>query len=226
MTNKLVVVDFAGTLIKNEVIQEANKLRANTIKRSLPTKDEHANEQTLYKNNQEALQAITGLNKNITATSITYEDKTLTAQETHNTIATTLFQLGLYEQAHKQQKNIYAPNILQALKTIKERGYELAIVSGVRTDIITGVLTITGEENLFDYVHGQPPQLGISNTSHLRTLASKAKIAYVIGDKTSDLEPAAQQGATTILVSWGTPTGDEKPDYTANDADELINIIT
>lgn len=222
---KIILVDFAGTLIKHEVIQEANQLRANVIKRSLPTKEEHANEQTLYKNNQEAIQAITGLTKNITATSITYEDKEQSAQETHNQIATTLFQLGLYEQANKQQKNIYAPGILQALKQAKKKGYELAIASGVRTDIINGVLAITGEENLFDYVQGQPPQLGISNESHLRTLASKGRIFYVIGDKQSDLEPAKEYEATTIFVTWGTPTGNEKADYTIQEAKELQDII-
>lgn len=222
---KIILVDFAGTLIKHEVIQEANKLRASVIKRKLPSKEEHADEQTLYKNNREALQAITGLTKNITATSITYEQKTQSAQDTHNQLSTSLFQLGLYEQANKQQKNIYAPGILQALKQAKKNGYELAIASGVRTDIITGVLAITGEEHLFDYVQGQPPQLGISNESQLRTIASKGKIAYVIGDKQSDLAPAKEHQATTIFVTWGTPTGDEQADYTIQEASELTKII-
>lgn len=223
--SKLLVIDFAGTLIKQEVIQEANKLRADVLNKTLPTSDEHAHEQQLYKNNQEALQAITGLDKNITATAITLEEKTLSADETHNAIATTLFQLGLYEQANKQQTNIYTQGILPALTKAKAAGYELAITSGVRTDIITGVLAITNQQHLFTHVHGQPPQLGISNESHLRVLASKGTISYVLGDKQSDLTPAKKHAATTIHAAWGATTGDEEADYTITDANQLIDLL-
>ncbi|MFT4250136.1 MAG: HAD family hydrolase [Candidatus Woesearchaeota archaeon] len=225
---KVVVIDFAGTLIREEALHEANMFRSNVLQRSLPTTHEHAHEEELYSNNQQRVEKLTGITAehNILYTYVTGRQTTLTGEEIQNQIATTLFQIGMYETAKKHKENVFVEGILDVLYELKRRGYSLAIMSGVRTDIISGVLEMTETSDLFEYVLGQPPQLGITNKELLTALQEEADIQYVIGDKSTDLQPAKELEATSIFVTWGTPRGDEEADHTINKPEELLNIIT
>lgn len=222
----IIVVDFGGTLVQQDIISEANKLRSKVINRELPTRDEHAHNKALYKNNQEALQQLTGLTETILYRTNTHEDIPLTADQIYNHINTTLFQIGLYEQAHKHGHDIYQDGILAALTHAKSQGYELAIVSGVRTDIISGILAIT-QVDIFDHIIGQPPILGVSQSSQLKELASRGKIVYVIGDEENDLQ-TLHPTTKKIFVQWGVATGGEEQqaDYSVQKAHQLQEIFS
>lgn len=225
----LIVVDFAGTLIKNEIIQEANTTRSRLLDHAQPTAEEHAHEEKLYKRNRASVQELTGLQEDdhLLYRTATHEDTTISGAQAQNMISTTLFQIGMYAAAKKHGRAIATDGLLEELQRLKEAGYELAIASGVRTDIITGMLAIA-EIDLFDHVIGQPPTLGVSNDAQLRELASRGKLAYVIGDKTTDLEPAKKHGATAVWATWGTPRGGEEEvaDHTIENPRELRDVIT
>ncbi len=227
--NGILLIDFAGTLIRNEMIQQANTLRANILQKAAPTTQEHAQEQTLYANNREALKQLTGLSneEHIRYTTNEYQQLIINGEDVHNQIATTLFQLGMYIVANENKQDIYVSGMIGTLEELKKRGHILAISSGVRTDIISGVLAITGQTELFSHILGQPPRLGISNETHLRELQSKGKILYAIGDKYSDLEPAKKYGVETVYVTWGTPTGEEETiaNHTVQQPEELLDIL-
>ena len=61
MPQRIVALDFAGTLIRAAVIEEANKFRAKILKRSLPKAEEHAHPDTLYQVNREFVELLTGI---------------------------------------------------------------------------------------------------------------------------------------------------------------------
>lgn len=230
MKERIVLVDFAGTLVKAEIIEEANVFRAEVLQRSLPTKEEHSNPETFYKINREFVENLVGLKADA---KIRYRENDLkfmdlTGEQVQNQISTNLFQIGMYMAAKKHGKNIAPEGLIEQLERIKNLGYKLAIVSGVRTDIISGMLQIAGINVEFDYIYGQPPVLGIENQEcDVGELQTKGAIVYSLGDKLSDLQRGNVKGCKSIFVKWGHPCGGEEEiaDYVINHPKELENII-
>jgi len=229
--DKIVLVDFAGTLVKAEIIEEANELRANILKKALPTKEHHANPEEFYKINRDFVEKLTGLKSNWT---IRYRENDLRFMElagegVQNQISTNLFQIGMYMAAKKHGKDIFPKGFVEQLERIKKLGYKLAIVSGVRTDIVSGMLQIAGlNPKFFDYLYGQPPILGLENQDvDIKELQKKGKIVYSIADKLSDLERTKLDGCKLIHVKWGHSAGGEEEfaDYTIDKPEELLKII-
>ncbi len=230
MAEKIVIIDFAGTLIKAEMIEEANSLRTKILQKSLPTKEHHADPEALYKVNREFVEKLTGLRADA---NIKYRENDLrfmdlTGKDVQNQISTTLFQIGMYMVAKKYGQDIVPAGLIQQLQRMKQSGYKLAIVSGVRTDIISGMLRIAGIPVAFDYIYGQPPKLGVGNQkADIKELQSKGKIMFVIGDKLSDLERGTIDGCKSIFVQWGHSSGGEEEiaDYTIAHPQELNDLI-
>ena len=229
MADKIIIVDFAGTLIKGEIIEEANKFRAELLQRGLPPKDEHANPEELYKVNREFVENLTGITKDmiIRYRKNDFKDMELGGEGCQNQISTNLFQIGMYMAAKKYGLNIIPEGLIEQLQRIRDAGYKLAIVSGVRTDIISGMLQIAGMPFEFDYIYGQPPILGVNEAADIKKLSLCGEIVYLLGDKISDLERVEGTGAKSIFVKWGHPAGGEEEyaDYSIEKPEELAEII-
>lgn len=89
-------------------------------------------------------------------------------------------------------------------------------------------LQIAGIPFEFDYIYGQPPNLGVENQeADVEELKSKGTIEYSLGDKLSDLERGKIDGCKSIFVRWGHPSGGEEEfaDYSINNPKELEDII-
>ena len=227
MPEKIVLVDFAGTLVKAEMIEEANIFRADVLQKSLPTKEQHADPESFYKVNREFVERLIGLKSDA---KVRYRENDLdfmelSGEDVQNQISTNLFQIGMYMVAKKYGKDMVPEGLIEQLQRVKDLGYKLAIVSGVRTDIISGMLQIAGIPFEFDYIYGQPPILGMENQEEdIKELQTKGTLEYVLGDKLSDLQRGAKK---SIFVTWGHPAGGEKEyaDYTISKPKELEKII-
>ena len=227
---KIIIVDFAGTLIKAEMIEEANVFRAKILERELPTKQEHAHAESFYAKNREFVEKLTGISSSMKMryreNSLEFMD--LSGTDVQNQIASNLFQIGMYMMAKKHGLAMIPNGLIQQLQRCKRLGYRLAIVSGVRTDIISGVLQIAQVPIDFDYIYGQPPKLGLEDQEpDVHDLTKKGNIIYCLGDKKSDLERVKGTGAKTIFVTWGHAEGGEAEiaDYVIENAEELEKII-
>ena len=220
-----IIIDFAGTLIRKEIIEEANVFRSKILQRSFPTKKEHAHPKQLYKINNQFVEKLTGLKKRmrIDFTENDGDEITLTGEEIQTQIATNLFQIGMFMAAKKYGKRILPAGLLGELQRLQKKGYSFVIISGVRTDIISGVLQIAKIPITFD-IYGQPPILGRTNTESLKKIK---KAAFVIGDKMNDLQLAKKVGANSIFVTWGHPEGGEEKeaDFSIRKAVDLKKII-
>lgn len=229
MVDKIVIIDFAGTLIKAEIIDEANEFRAELLRRGLPLKDEHANPEELYKINREFVENLTGITKDmkIRYRKNDFEVMELSGEDCQNQISTSLFQIGMYMAAKKYGKTIVPEGLIGQLQRIRDAGYKIVIFSGVRTDIISGMLQIAGIHFEFDGIYGQPPILGTDEEKDLKELSLSGEIAYLLGDKISDLERVKGTGAKSIFVKWGHPAGGEEEyaDYSIEKPEELEGII-
>jgi phosphoglycolate phosphatase-like HAD superfamily hydrolase len=229
VVDKIVVFDFAGTLIRADIIEEANNFRSKVLDRSLPARKEHSKPEELYKANNEFVQKLTGLRKDM---KINYRENNLEFMNINggtyqNQVSTNLFQIGMWMAAKKHGKDIMPTGMIEQLQRIKKLGYKLAIVSGIRNDTISGMLQIAGIAVDFDYIYAQPPVLGVSNEENLKELKTKGKLMFVLGDKLNDLEAAKKLGAKTIFVTWGHASGGEKEfaDYTIDGPKDFERII-
>lgn len=224
----IIALDFAGTLIKPEIVEEANEFRTAILNRNTPSRDEHAHPEALYKINNEYVEKLTGITKDmqILYRENTLEEISLSGAQVQTQIMTNLFQMGMYMTAKKHKKGIFPDNLLNVLKKL-QKTYDLVIVTGIRTDIVAGMLAIVRCPIQFASIYGQPPILGVSNEKHLQKLSNKDNVLYVIGDKLSDLEPAKKINASTIYVAWGHASGGEEQfaDYTVRNPSELLQIL-
>jgi phosphoglycolate phosphatase-like HAD superfamily hydrolase len=230
MAEKIILIDFAGTLVKAEIIEEANVFRAKVLQKSLPKKEEHADPEIFYKINRKFVEKLTGLK---TDAKVKYRKNDLdfmelSGEDIQNQISTNLFQIGMFLVAKTYKQSIVPEGLIEQLQRIKYLGYKLAIISGVRTDIISGMLQIAEIPFEFDYIYGQPPKLGVKNQeADVKELRKKGLIKYSLGDKLSDLERGKIEDCKSIFVTWGHPSGGEEEiaDYTIAHPNELKLII-
>jgi len=230
---KIIVIDFSGTLIKSFVVEEANLKRYEILGIPKPSKEEHRKLHSTkehYNIIRKYIAEAYGINDEMKIVFVQNHggEIELSGRDVKTMIMTDLFRNAMYLVAKEHGKKIYADGILETLKLIQKRGFKLAIVSGIRKDIITGMLAITNCPVKFDYIYGQDPVLSRDDNDLLdKGLAKHGKISYIIGDKLDDLKPARKLGAKTIFVTWGHASGGEKDfaDYSISNPSELGNII-
>ncbi len=228
---KIVAIDFSGTLILPFVAEKANLKRYDILGIAKPSEAEHKvlhGTKDHYRIIKDHIAKKLGVTENMR---IQYAQKdgtvlNLKGKEVQTLIMTDLFRDGMYAIAREKGLNIFAPGILEALAKICKK-HKLAIVSGIRTDIISGMLAITNCRVKFDYILGEDPFLGGNNDKMLQELLLKGKIEFIIGDKFDDLRPARKLGAKAIFVTWGHPTGGEEKiaNFVVKDAREIEKII-
>ncbi len=178
MKNKIVAIDFSGTLIKSFVAEQSNLKRYSTFGIPKPSEKEHKKLHGTKKHYdiiKEYISKEFGMKDDMKIPTIQDYGKEIvySGSDVKTKIMTDSFRNGMYFIANRYGKNIYANGILDSLKVIQGRGYKLAIVSGIRKDIITGMLAITKCPIKFDYIFGQDSVLSRDDNLELQKLLSK-----------------------------------------------------
>ena len=222
----VIVVDFSGTLIKPSVVEDANLKRLDILGIAHPSEEEHKKQHATKEHYEEIKQRISekyGISDDMKISYVqNHGEKTgLTGKEMQTMIMTDLFRDAMYEVVKEQGKDIFREGMVEVLE---ELDHKLIIVSGIRTDIITGMLAIAGCDIPFE-VYGQDPVLSRDNNE--KQIEALGKIDFIIGDKENDLTPGKKVGAKTIFFKGGHPTGGEEEiaDFTIEKAEELKEII-
>ncbi len=234
MADKIVVVDFSGTLTLPFVAEEAHLIRCDMIGLKRPAPEEHKRQhgtKAHYDIIKEHLAKKMGVSDGMKFKYVQNYGKEieLSGRDVKTIIMTDLFRDANYLIAAEKGLKMFPDGMLDALKAVQKKGFKLAIVSGTRTDIITGIFAITKFPVKFDYILGQDPALTRDDTAKLlEELSKKGQIMWIIGDKLSDLEPAKKYNAKTIFVKWGHPTGGEEKfaDFSISDAREIEKLIS
>ncbi|WP_281975979.1 pyrophosphatase PpaX [Halobacillus litoralis] len=123
--------------------------------------------------------------------------------------------------------------VVETIKTLKEQGYRLGIVTTKMRNTVQMGLELTGLDGLFETVitlddvkNAKPhPEPIVKALSHLDSQASEA---LMVGDNTHDIEAGQNAGTKTAGVAW-TIKGREvldnlKPDYMLTHMSELVEI--
>ena len=233
MKDKIIAVDFGGTLVLPFVPEEANIERFKILGISKPEEAEHKKmhaTKSHYDLLRDKFEKDFGVKDNMEILYTENKGKQikLNGKEIKTSMLTDLFRICMYKVANKYKLKIFDADFIDSLKKLQKKGYKLAIVSGIRSDIITGILQVSGCDLKFDYVYGQDPILSYDdNDKQFRELSKNGKIEFIIGDKSDDFNLAKELGAKSIFVTWGHPKGGEEriADYILNKGKELLNVI-
>ncbi len=229
----IVVVDFSGTLVKPFVAEEANLNRYKVLGLTPPSEQDrkrHHGTKEHYDPLRARIGEIYGIRSDLMFRFLQSHgfEIELNGTEYETMMMTDRFRDEAFKIAKERGLNIFSDGMIDALQTVQRRGYKLAIVSGMRLDIIAGLLGITLCPLRFDFIYGQDPILSRDDNKLLtQELAKQGTIEYIIGDKMADLEPATMVGAKSIFFKGGHPTGGEEQfaDHTVARAKELEDII-
>ncbi len=120
----------------------------------------------------------------------------------------------------KQGKSVYYPGVEETLNDLKDRGYDIFVVSNGLEEYIAGLVKYSGFSELFTDLYSA----GRFNTKTKADLVAKLladypniKEAYMIGDRKSDIEAGKANNLPTIGCLFG--YGDQEE---LKDADHLV----
>ncbi|HUB94187.1 MAG TPA: HAD-IA family hydrolase [Verrucomicrobiae bacterium] len=138
---------------------------------------------------------------------------------------------GMREMDRHQGDITIFPGVADTLKTLRERGYTLYIVSSHSGKGITLFLKKYGLENDFDYIYSKAGLFG--KPKALRKL--QARFNYLsseclfIGDEVRDIEAANKANVRCVSVSWGFNTKaalqSHNPSSLIDKPEELIEVV-
>ena len=98
------------------------------------------------------------------------------------------------------------PGVVELLRTLRERGYRLAIATTKRTDMARRFVEALGLTPALDYVQGTDgfPHKPAPDVIH-RALAAlgAAEGLWMVGDTTHDIQAGKAAGLRTYAVTWG-----------------------
>ena len=159
--------------------------------------------------------------------------KSLSSEMEEDKFMKVLDEYKAYYQINMHNKTMPYPGILELLKELKDRGYNLAIVSNKQDEAVK-VLAEKYFKGLIDTAAGESTAIKrkpAPDTIYkaIEVLGSKREEAIYVGDSEVDAEAAKNAGIPCVLVTWGFRDREdlekEKPDYIIDRADELLGII-
>lgn len=141
---------------------------------------------------------------------------------------------NMYTENHQDMVKANA-KVNDMLKTLKEKGYNLAIVTGKSTKSLEISLEFLGIQDLFDCkISGddvdkeKPDPEGILKV--LKLLNRTKEEAVFLGDSDGDIKAGQEAGMYAIGVHWipnvQNTTFNIEPDAIFKDVDELMNVLS
>lgn len=97
------------------------------------------------------------------------------------------------------------PGVVELLRTLRERGYKLAIATTKRTDMARRFIEALGMTPAVDHVQGTDgfPHKPAPDVIHRALAALGARGLWMVGDTTADILAGRAAGLRTYGVTWG-----------------------
>ena len=139
--------------------------------------------------------------------------------------------LEYYESNCTKKTKLY-PNILEILKSLKEKEIKICICTNKRQYLAEKIIKELQIDNFFDVVVGSQKSIQLKPSTEmleifLKKLLLKPKDVIFIGDSTKDIIPANILGMTSVFVKYGYGKIKEsnKADFQISNAKELENFF-
>ncbi|RYZ36197.1 MAG: HAD family hydrolase [Myxococcaceae bacterium] len=120
------------------------------------------------------------------------------------------------------------PGVERTLRTLRERGYLLAVATTKRSDMARRFVAALGMEGLLHHVQGTDgfPHKPAPDVLHRALAALGTEGLWMVGDTTLDLRAGQAAGLRTYGVTWGTHSHEElasaTPDELQPDLERLL----
>ncbi len=140
-----------------------------------------------------------------------------------------------YYPKHSMVKTAPYPQIPEVLKTLKDRGYLLAVVSNKPDNQTQIIMNALFEKGLFTVVSGYKPEYPTKPDPSLtlaviKSLGLTPEQCLFVGDSGVDMQTAQNSGAFPVGVTWGLRKRDELEENGAkeiiDDAVELLGVVS
>lgn len=135
--------------------------------------------------------------------------------------------LEYYESNCTKKTKLY-PNILEILKSLKEKEIKICICTNKRQYLAEKIIKELQIDNFFDVIVGSQKSIQLKPSTEmleifLKKLLLKPKDVIFIGDSTKDIIPANILGMTSVFVKYGYGKIKEsnKADFQISNAKEL-----
>ena len=139
--------------------------------------------------------------------------------------------LEYYESNCTKKTKLY-PNILEILKSLKEKEIKICICTNKRQYLAEKIIKELQIDNFFDVIVGSQKSIQLKPSTEmleifLKKLLLKPKEVIFIGDSTKDIIPANILGMTSVFVKYGYGKIKEsnKADFQISNAKELKNFF-
>ena len=139
--------------------------------------------------------------------------------------------LEYYESNCTKKTKLY-PNILEILKSLKEKEIKICICTNKRQYLAEKIIKELQIDNFFDVVVGSQKSIQLKPSTEmleifLKKLLLKPKDVIFIGDSTKDIIPANILGMTSVFVKYGYGKIKEsnRADFQVSNAKELENFF-
>ncbi len=142
--------------------------------------------------------------------------------------------LRVYEKNPVKYTHLY-PDVRTTLSELKNRNYNLAILTNKPERIVNKILNYFGLTHIFSFVVGEdtlPVKKPASETAEfiLSSTNSTRENTYIVGDGVNDMIVAKRAGVHSILVAYG--YGDSEkiakeyhPEFVIDSISELLSIL-
>ncbi|MCC7570805.1 HAD-IA family hydrolase [Candidatus Micrarchaeota archaeon] len=195
--NKIIIIDWNGTLIRKNILDRATVLRGESI-----SSDE---------NHKESLKKFSGI----------MDEELLTIELTH------LLNVYYMHMVNLEGEEIFYPEVLKYLNKWSAGGYKLFIVSNMWKRTVETTLELMGISHLFEGIYGNTQNLIYDKKSLIEMIITDVgKPCIYIGDDVEDVDAAKKTGIKSGIVTWGRPwTWDDYPEYLMDTFHEVNNLI-
>lgn len=126
------------------------------------------------------------------------------------------------------KSNSYA-GICELIKSLKEKGFFLGVISTDFPETIIPEIKSYGLENIFDQVITRAHDKIISLKDTIEKFKLNPEETYFIGDSNHEIIASKENGAKSIAVTWGYNTEEylkeKEPDYIVHNIKELEEVL-
>jgi phosphoglycolate phosphatase len=122
------------------------------------------------------------------------------------------------------------PGVVEALRTLRERGYRLAVATTKRSDMAHRLVAAMGLTDALDHVQGTDgfPHKPAPDVIERALAALGADGVWMVGDTVHDVEAGRAAGLATYAVTWGTHDAvrlrGARPDRLETSLDALLDV--
>lgn len=126
-------------------------------------------------------------------------------------------------------KSKSCPGVVELIKTLKNKGYFLTVVSSDHPETILREIKEYGLENIFDQVITNVHDKFDSVDNLLRKYNFKLSETYFIGDSNHEVDVASRLSIISVAVTWGLCSEQRlksvNPDFLVKNIKELEDVI-